>query len=261
MPSPVYETTLDAGADAPITPGHTSQATTSMRWTWASGGAQNDYVYSTVSDCSSGYTYTSNTYYDDSGLSANTAYTRYACARNGDGATSTALTIGPFYTSASTSSNPIVNNPATSTLDVNPVTGGAESSMAIYVEAGAGCDGSGGLGYVQADGSTDVSAIWQTDGVWATVTAIGLSVNTQYSFCVKARNGNDDETGFGSASSAYTSANTPSSPVVDNPGSYTLDVNPTTGGAETSLAIYIEAGATCDGASGLGYVQAAGNIA
>ncbi|RLC36399.1 hypothetical protein DRH27_05280, partial [Candidatus Falkowbacteria bacterium] len=241
-------------ANTPTTPGHTNQTTVAMRWTWASGGAETDYAYGTDSNCSSGTT--GNAYWDEGSLSANTAYTRYACSRNADTDISTSLAIGPFYTSANAPNAPTVNNPGVSTLDVDPNTGGAEKNMALYMEIGATCDGSGGW-YITAGGATTTSAVWQTEAAWSTVTVNNLSVNIQYSFCAKATNENDDETAFGAVGSSYCGASVPSAPTVNNPGVSTLDVNPNSGGSEKNMALYMEIGATCDGSGGW-YITAGG---
>ncbi len=207
-PTPAYKYTL---ANAATTASHTNQTTTALRLTWASGGAQKDYAYGTTNSCVDGTT--SNGYLDLSTLSANTQYTRYVCARNGDDTKTASLTL-QAYTAASTPAAPTVNNPTTTTLAVNPVTGGTETSLAIYAEQGATCDGAGGLGYVQADGSISASAVWQADAAWSTVTVTGLSANTQYSFCAKAKNADDDETAFGLAGSGTTSTTADSTPPV-----------------------------------------------
>lgn len=108
------------------------------------------------------------------------------------------------YTIANTPGQPTVNNPDAGTIDVNPVSGGAEKEMAIYVEQGAACDGSGGEGYVQSGGTVSGTAAWQTDGAWGTITVTGLLENTQYAFCVKSRNNDNLETTFGTAQTGTT---------------------------------------------------------
>jgi hypothetical protein len=305
--------------NTPITPGHTNLSPTGMRWTWASGGTQTDYAYGTTSACSTGTT--SGTSWDESSLSVNTSYTRYVCARNGsgvktpalqigpfytaadtpinpgysnptsssirltwmpggvqstyyyfgttsdcpDGATSStyiivsvptpntavtryvcatnnesdntpALQIGPFYSGASTPAAPSISNPTLNTMDVNPVSGGAEKDMSIYVAAGSYCNYSGGIGYVQADGSINTGEVYQTAASWGTVTVTGLSANTQYSFCSRARNNNDNITGIGSAATAYSAANMPTTPGSANSTSSSIRLTWVSGGAQTDYA-------------------------
>lgn len=199
-PSPVYKYTY---AYAPTTPGYTNQNTTSMRWTWVSGGspAQTDYAYGSDTNCTTGTT--GNAYWDESSLNPDNAYTRYVCARNGDGIKTASLQIGPYYTAASTPAAPSVSGATLTTLNVNPVSGGNETSMAIYMEEGSDCDGTGGW-YIDSGGATTTGAVWLADGVWGAKTVTGLSVATQYTFCAKAKNGNGDETGFGANRSSFT---------------------------------------------------------
>ena len=141
------------------------------------------------------------------GLSANTQYAFKIKGRdeldNEGSYTSCGATA---YTLANTPAAPTVDNAAATTLDVDPVTGGAEKEMAIYVaSAEVDCDGSGGLGYVQsADGSIGGSEDWITDAVWDTTTITGLTASTTYYVCAKARNGDDTETVFGAATSGAT---------------------------------------------------------
>lgn len=112
---------------------------------------------------------------------------------------------GPdVYTHASIPGAPIVSGATQTTLDVNPVSGGAEKELAIYIEEGIACDGEVGLGYVQADGTIGVGEVWQTDIVWDNQPVIGLQPGTQYAVCVKARNNDDLATAFGSATVATT---------------------------------------------------------
>ena len=89
--------------------------------------------------------------------------------------------------------------------------------MVVYKEAGASCDGSGGS-YLAANGSDNSSTpVWQAESSWATVTATGLSEQTQYSFCTKSRNGDNTETSWGSAVSGTTIESTsPSISSVDS---------------------------------------------
>lgn len=79
--------------------------------------------------------------------------------------------------------------------------------------------------YVQTDGTLGGTAAWQTASAWGTKTVTGLSVNTSYSFQVKARNTSPGtETNFGSPASLFTLANTPGTPTVNNATATTLDV-------------------------------------
>ena len=55
--------------------------------------------------------------------------------------------------------------------------------------------------FVQANGSLGVSEVWQTLSAWGTVTVTGLTLGTSYTFEVKARNANLEETVYGPSAS------------------------------------------------------------
>jgi hypothetical protein len=189
----------------------TVNSTSSIAWNWTDNSSLEDtyrvdYVNnggSTANDvdglAASAQTWT------DADLSPNTQYSVHVHAfRAAIGESPASATSAAVYTLANTPNASTVNNIAATTMDVNPVTGGVESAMAIYAETGASCDGAGGLGYVQSDGSISASAVWQTDAAWGTKTVTGLTPHTQYSFCAKARNGDSAETSFGVSTSGTT---------------------------------------------------------
>ncbi|MFH1012582.1 MAG: S-layer homology domain-containing protein [Candidatus Peregrinibacteria bacterium] len=154
------------------------------------------------------------------GLSANTQYTANIWAYDdyGNGPTPAAAEL-TAYTAANTPGIPTVNNATTTTVDVTLDTNSNPSNTTFAIQDVASGN------YVQANGSLSGSAVWQNNATWGTVTVTGLSVDTSYTFKVKAKNGNDVETGFGTASSAlYTLANAPGTPVVDSAATTTLDV-------------------------------------
>ena len=145
------------------------------------------------------------TYCDETGLPStpNTQYTRKVAACNG----ASCVTVGSYsdtasvYTPAVAPGLPTVNTRTTTTINVVPSAGTNPSGteLAIYAEEGTACDGSGGLGYVQTGGTISGTAAWQTAATWGTKTVTGLNQEKIYAFCVKARNGNNVETGFGTA--------------------------------------------------------------
>ncbi len=98
---------------------------------------------------------------------------------------------GYEYTLANVPSAPVLAGDTPSTLhvtigeDANP----AYTDYAIYNET----DGM----YLDAAGGESSPEVWQTAGVWGTVTATGLTPDTEYTFKVKARNRENIETGFG----------------------------------------------------------------
>lgn len=177
-------------------------SSSSIRWAFTDGATGEDgfkvYDGSNVlmATCSSADL----TYCDESGLSANTSYTRKVTSYSGtyfSGYSSTASK----YTLAALPSAPTVSNRAATTVNVNPnpATNPAGTLMAIYRETGTTCDGSGGV-YLAANGSSNgATAVWQSDATWATVTATGLSAEQTYTFCVKAKNGDNVETNFSSS--------------------------------------------------------------
>lgn len=141
------------------------------------------------------------------GLSPNTAYAFKVKARDElENEGSYTACSADIYTSASVPGAPIVSSVVATSLSLDPVSGGAEKEMAIYAELGANCDGSAGLGYVQADGTIGQNALWKTDAAWSTVAITSLNQGTQYSFCSKARNQDEVETSFSSATVITTNA-------------------------------------------------------
>jgi hypothetical protein len=228
-------------ASVPTSPASDSVTTSGMNLSWASGGAQTSFYYGTVADCGSGGSVVTSPQ-TVSGLTANTAVTRYVCAVNGSGDKTSALTIGPFYTLATTPGAPAITNLTSTTMDVNPaaITGGGE--MAIYVSNSAvNCSAATGGNYVQTGGSLSSSAAWQTESAWGTKTVTGLSPGTTYYTCVKARNSSNAETAFGTSATG-TTVNPPvlTSVTIADTGGYTADATPSitlayTGGTPTTM--------------------------
>ena len=169
-----------------------------------------------------------------SGLVANTLYYVRAYATNSIG-TSYGNEVS-FTTLAAVPSAPTVNNATTSTLNVTINANGNPSTteFAIYETTTSQ--------YVQAGGALGASVAWQSNGLWGTVTVTGLSVNTQYTFEVKARNNASPqaETGFGATASKYTLANVPSTPTVDvtSENILTVDVAANSNPLATEFAIH-----------------------
>jgi len=166
----------------------------------------------------------SNTAKTVSGLSENTRYVFKVKAKNGGNAETLFSSSDSLYTLAKVPAMPAINAAATTTLNVAV---NANANPAITQFALQENDGSK---YVQSDGSLGDDAAWKTEALWevnATNTAKtvnGLSANTQNTFKVKARNGNDVETAFSGTASLYTLANVPSPPTVNNPTATSLDV-------------------------------------
>lgn len=134
-----------------------------------------------------------------SGLSVNTQYYYRAYATNTAG--TSYGSEDDFYTLANTPDAPTVGGPTSTSLNVGIGAGDGNPSATTYAirEIGSGL-------YVQADGSRAASEVWQTASAWGTIAVTGLTSSTLYSFDVKARNGDNVETGFGTSASGTTSA-------------------------------------------------------
>jgi hypothetical protein len=137
------------------------------------------------------------------GLTPNTLYYIRAYATN-SGGTGTG-SVQTFHTLAATPSVPTVDNASFTTLDVTINENGNPSSVDYVIQETTTGN------YVQAGGALGGSEVWQDAATWGTVTVTGLTMGTEYTFHVKARN--DDtpqvETSFGSSASAYTTSNIP----------------------------------------------------
>ncbi|GGC78534.1 hypothetical protein GCM10011508_02490 [Flavobacterium lutivivi] len=133
-------------------------------------------------------------------LSVNTLYYYNAYAINSQG--TSYGTSSSFYTLANVPSLPVVNNPTSSTLDVSIGSGDGNPSNTLYaIQVGSS--------YVQNFGSSTlgVTPVWFTSSQWGTTTVTGLAGSTLYTFSVKAKNGDNVETSFGSSTSLSTSVN------------------------------------------------------
>ena len=146
----------------------------------------------TVSGTTGAYTLSST-------LSVNTHYYFKAYAINSAG--TTLSSEQNFYTLANIPSAPTVGTPTSSSLHVAITSGDGNPGTTEYAiqETTSG-------NYVQADGTLNTSAIWQTASAWSTITVTGLTYNTTYTFEVKARNGASTETAFGSTANGTTNA-------------------------------------------------------
>ncbi|MFN8246365.1 MAG: hypothetical protein U0T56_08310 [Ferruginibacter sp.] len=133
-----------------------------------------------------------------SGLSVNTRYYYRAYATNTQG--TSYGSESNFYTLANTPGTPTVNNATSSTLDItlNGNSNPPATQFAIQ-ETGSG-------NFVQSiDGSLGGSPDWQTIATWGTPrTVTGLAQSTSYTFQVKARNGDNVETGYGTSAGGTT---------------------------------------------------------
>ena len=152
-----------------------------------------------------------------SSLSCNGSYNFSAKARNGDGVETSATSAVTKYTSAC---DPTLNLTATDksihltiNLNGNPST----TSFAVYGGA------LGSAKYLNHSGASQDQPDWQSYDVWGGVNGIdinnighnnGITTNTQYSFSVKARNGENVETNISPAVTVNTAIGTISAPIV-----------------------------------------------
>jgi plastocyanin len=167
--------------------GHSANTLTGITWTWASGGAQKDY-YASDSTGNSGYI-SGTSWNASSGHTANTQYTVTVKARNGDN-DETGNNTHLAYTSA--------NDPVTGATAHNGIAGhSANTTTGItwtWATGGAQKD------YYASD--TTGNSDWTGSTSWNAST--DHETNHQYTASVKARNGDNDETGT-NTHSAYTS--------------------------------------------------------
>jgi len=194
----------------PVIAAATGASTTSIQWNFTAGdatgaGTTTGYkVYDTnntlmVTCAGSGITSCTET-----GLSPNVQYTRKVVSYNSYGNSAYSATTN-MYTLAAVPTAPTTASATTTSLAVTPTIGTNPSGtqLALYMQTGTSCTGSGG-NYIAANGSTNGStAVWQTVAQWSAVTITGLNLNVNnYAFCTKARNGNNVETTFSSTESS-----------------------------------------------------------
>jgi hypothetical protein len=139
-------------------------------------------------------------------LSANTIYYYRAYAVNSAG-TNLGSSDVSFYTLANTPTAPTVNGATSSSLNVTLGSGDGNPSTTAYA-----IQETSTTKYVQADGSLNTTAVYQTAATWGTKTVTGLSGTTTYTFQVQAQNGAGTATAFGPTASGTTLA----TPVVWN---------------------------------------------
>ena len=175
-----------------------------------------------------------------SGLSINTAYTFKVKAKNilptSDWSSTTTL-----YTLANPPGTPTQSSLAASsftlTLDIN---NNPSDTLFLIQETTTSQ-------YLQADGTLDESAVWQTNANWGGENGLsitGLSANTQYTFVITAKNGDSTETTSSSLDSFYTLSNTPGTPSIPDWDIHTtylrFILNSNNNPASTQFTIYEE---------------------
>lgn len=152
--------------------------------------------------------------WEESSLSANTQYSRYATAYSDDmEAESSSSNVLAVYTLANTPLTPTISTASTTAINIviNINSNPASTEFAIYNQS----DGE----YVQIDGTLAASEAWQTYNDWGGASGIdniSLDINSQNTYQVKARNGDDVETALSDSDSLYTLANPPTLPAVNS---------------------------------------------
>ncbi len=191
-------------ANQAINPRHSTIGTASITWEWTSGGSQTDYAYGNTAAVSSGTTDTGTTW-PQTGLPVNSLHILHVSARNGDGVKCSGTISTHAYTAANIPASPTLTNNLSNDMyvNINPNSNPSITEFAIKIDGGGYSDK-----YVQPDGSVGSSAVWRKDGEWGNQYVTGLSSNTQYTFSVKARNGDLAETTFASGN-LYTLAGIP----------------------------------------------------
>ncbi len=165
-------------------------------------------------------------------LLVNNRYNVRAHATNNQG-TSYGARIA-FYTAANIPPAPVVLNPTATSLDIEITDNSNPDSTQYCIQDSVNSK------FVQADGTLDVTAVWQTRISWGRVTVTGLTSAVRYFFQFKARNGDSLETVFGPTGSKYTMAAVPLKPVVSGKTNQSVNVAvyDTINPAETEFAIF-----------------------
>jgi len=131
----------------------------------------------------------------ETGLSENTQYTRYIKAYN---------SYGESASSSATSTFTLMNAPTDfsfGTITTNSITVSASGTLSNLASS------TSGVYFDETSGNSGGSdSSWQQTSSYQDT---GLSENTQYTYRVKARNGDSAETSYTAASSKYTLADTP----------------------------------------------------
>jgi hypothetical protein len=133
------------------------------------------------------------------GMLVNSHYSQRAFAENAAG-----ISYGnriDYYTYANVPSQPFLNNPTATSLDVAVSPNGNPTATEYAIQ-----DSVNGT-YVQSVGTMGDSAVWKTTTAWGTKTITGLSTGVTYFYRVKARNAENVETAFGFTTAQNTCSN------------------------------------------------------
>ena len=135
-----------------------------------------------------------------------------------------------FWTLANTPAAPTVDGATTSSLNVAINANGNPAGTTFAIRE------TSLNKFVQANGSLDTTAVFQTASTWGTTTVTGLAPNTAYIFVVKAKNGADIETAFGPAGGDTTLSSGCTPPTIDSTTPVNLTCNGSANGSITVSA-------------------------
>ncbi|MEK7637261.1 MAG: fibronectin type III domain-containing protein [Patescibacteria group bacterium] len=192
---PQLRVTYTLPPQAPTGTSHSGNTTSTVNWTWMDNATAetrydvHDASHANVTGCTNLAANSQSC--AETGLSANTQYTRHPNVTDAQGNTD-----GPdasAYASIETPTGIIFGTVGTTSIAVSA--SGTLTNLS---------SGSSGL-YFQ-ESVTATNSGWTQTNSWP---KSGLTANTQYSFQAKARNGNTDETSLTSAATKYTLSATP----------------------------------------------------
>ena len=211
-------------ANAPVGMTHSpaGQGTTSMRWEWASGGVEKDfYAWTDTPAADSGWT--ASAYWVQDGLSANTFYTAYAKARNGDDVETGSISH-TAYTSIETPMG----------VEFGAITASSIAARSANTPSNLT---SGSSATIVLNATEGTESGWRQNNDWWT--SSGLETNLSYTFDVYHRNGDGDATS-GASGTRFTLALVPGAPLTGHATSTTMEVSLDRGtnAAHTELALY-----------------------
>ena len=229
-------------------PAALSTTSISMRITTSTDASSSpvSYLFTYSSSCSvdngtggTSSTWQSDSAYTDTILDINKCYSYTAKARDSAGTPNqtTSTATSSAYTYAATPSAPTLGSPTTSTLAITNNQNGnpSNTTFAVQVTSTSPTDSNWDGKWVDSTGAATSTVVWMSDATLDTIVVKNLAANNQYTFTVKAKNGDSIETSQGATGSGTTVPNIPGTPTYASVSSSTLTVNWTapTGGATT----------------------------
>lgn len=191
---PILRVTYTVPPSAPTSLTHSGNTTNTLSWTWTdNASSETRYDVRDGSGNVAGCTNlaANSTSCTETGLSANTSYTRTVRVTDAEGTTDSSSAT--FYTSIQTPTGVSASNLQTTSISVSA--DGSISNLGV---------GQAALWFEET--LTATNSGWITSTIW---TKTGLQPNTLYTFRVKARNSDGDETAFTATSQYPTIATSP----------------------------------------------------